>query len=377
MIFVVSHALWIARPLITRRSIAPPGKILHVVKVASPSATRRRFLRTLATGTASLAFTGCWASGGLSDRYRNVEGGYLSDLRIETVVEGSGVFLEGPAVDRRGIVYFTDIPGSRILRWDPRRKELSVFRADSNKANGLLFDEMGRLLVCEGSTGRITRTNFETGETVVVADAHAGHPLEPVNDLSIDSRSRIYFTSRPSGEVPERAGVYVNAVYRVDPDGRVHQLLAPPAVEMPNGIVVSPDETRLYLIEAHGGAGRARHIKAFDLTDRGTLQNGRVLFDFYPGRSGDGMCIDAEGNLYVAAGLHARRGSSETLDTPPGVHVISPGGELLNYLETPEDTITNCTFGGDDLRTLYITAGRQLLSARSRIPGHGRYRPER
>ena len=88
------------------------------------------------------------------------------------------------------------------------------------------------------------------------------------------------------------------------------------------------------------------------------------------------MAIDAEGNLYVAAGLHRRRGTSETLDTLPGIHVISPQGRLLAFVETPEDAITNCTFGGEDLRTLYVTCGKLLLSMRTRIPGKPAYRPE-
>ena len=107
----------------------------------------------------------------------------------------------------------------------------------------------------------------------------------------------------------------------------------------------------------------------------GTTGREWLVYDFYPGRSGDGMCIDAEGNLYVAAGLHRRRGSSETLDTRPGIHVISPKGKLVAFLETPEDTITNCTFGGPDLRTLYVTCGKLLLSVRTRIPGKAAYQP--
>ena len=106
------------------------------------------------------------------------------------------------------------------------------------------------------------------------------------------------------------------------------------------------------------------------------MANERTLYDFYPGRSGDGMCIDAEGNLYVAAGLHRRRGTSETLDTRPGIHVISPAGTLLAFIETPEDTLTNCTFGGPGLRTLYIACGKVLLSLRTRIPGKPAYRPD-
>jgi gluconolactonase len=101
-----------------------------------------------------------------------------------------------------------------------------------------------------------------------------------------------------------------------------------------------------------------------------------VLIDFYPGRSGDGMCIDEEGNLYVAAGLHKTRNTSETLDTKPGIHVISPEGKLLAYRETPEDTITNCTFGGEDLKTLYVTCGSLWLSIPTKIAGKASYKPQ-
>ncbi|WP_373516439.1 SMP-30/gluconolactonase/LRE family protein [Pricia sp.] len=146
---------------------------------------------------------------------------------------------------------------------------------------------------------------------------------------------------------------------------------------MPNGIVVSPDQETLYLIEAHPDADRARKILAFDLHEDGSISNSRTLFDFYPGRSGDGMCIDVKGNLYVAAGLHAERGTSEALDTRPGIHVISPDGKLLAYAKTPEGTVTNCTFGGKDLKTLYVTDGAYLLSIRTKIPGKTSYMPER
>jgi gluconolactonase len=143
---------------------------------------------------------------------------------------------------------------------------------------------------------------------------------------------------------------------------------------MPNGIVTSPDNKTLYIIESHPDAKHHRDIRAFDL-EGGKLSGERVLIDFYPGRSGDGMRVDAEGNLYVAAGLHKTRGTSETLDTRPGIHVISPQGKLLAFRETPEDTITNCAFGGEDLRTLYVTCGTLLLAIRTEIAGKASYRP--
>ena len=300
---------------------------------------------------------------------------YLGRVQILATVEDEEVFTEGPAAARDGVVYFTNVPMSKILQYEPETGELSVFRDATNKTNGLYFDPDGNLLCCEGEAGRVTRQDMSSGEIEVIADEYNGFPFAAPNDLCQDSKGRIYFTSRPGVEDPEKGNP--NAVYRIDPDGRVAQLLKWPQIHMPNGIVISPDETTLYLIEAHPDADHHRDIRAYDLHKDGTLSHERVLIDFYPGRSGDGMCIDAEGNLYVAAGLHNTRETSETLDTRPGIHVISPEGKLLAFRETPEDTITNCTFGGDDLKTLYVACGTKLLSIRTAIPGKATYRPRR
>ena len=146
----------------------------------------------------------------------------------------------------------------------------------------------------------------------------------------------------------------------------------PPEIERPNGIVISPDDKTLYLIEAHIAEGGARMIRAYDLQPNGTVTNMRVFYNFYPGRSGDGMTVDSEGNLYVAAGLNLSRGTAETMDTKPGIHVISPEGKLLHYIPILEDLITNCAFGGPDMQTLYVTAGKTLFRVRTQIPGTGR-----
>ncbi|MHC4402813.1 MAG: SMP-30/gluconolactonase/LRE family protein [Planctomycetota bacterium] len=307
-----------------------------------------------------------------SDRYAGLHGErYFAqpEVRRETDV----AFLEGPACDRQGNVFFTNVPAERILRWDPAARKLSVFRHPSNAANGLAFDRRGRLLACEGGAGRVTRTDLETGQIEVLIDQYQGKPVGKPNDLALDAKGRIYFTSRFGGNLEPGQ---VNGVYRIDPDGRSERILATPEVDMPNGIVTSPDDRALYLIDADGRQSRARRIRAYALKPDGTVAGERLLFDFYPGRSGDGMAIDAEGNLYVAAGLHRRRGSSETLDTRPGIHVISPSGKLLAFVETPEDTVTNCTFGGLDLKILYVTCGKKLLSIRTRIPGKPLYRPQ-
>jgi gluconolactonase len=292
-----------------------------------------------------------------------------SEVQGETDV----AFLEGPAVDRAANVFFTNYTLDQILKWEPATKKLSVFRSPCGHANGLLFDRQGRLVACE-TDGRVTRTDMRTGEITVLCDQYRGYPLGAPNDVCADERGRLYFTSR----LPNRdlAQGNVNAVYRIDPDGRVEQVLAWPQIDMPNGIITSPDDKLLYLVDSDGTEKGARRIRRYALRDDVMVADERTLYDFFPGRSGDGMEIDAEGNLYVAAGLHRRRGTSETLDTRPGIHVISPEGKLLAFVETTEDTITNCAFGGADLRTMYITCGKRLFSLPTKIPGKASYRPE-
>ena len=290
----------------------------------------------------------------------------------EVAVATTVAFTEGPTVAEDGTVYFTDLGNNRIMRLSTDG-QLSTYRQPSHRANGLIFDSEWRLLACESGDGgtilpRVTRTNMETGEIEVIADAFEGKQLHSPNDLSFDGQGRIYFTDRPGPNPrPEQTGVH--GVYRIDPDGTVARILTEPEVMRPNGIVISPDDRTLYVIETEQSEGGPRMIRAYDLGDEGTASNMRVFHDFYPGRSGDGMTIDSEGNLYVAAGLNRRRGTTETLDTVAGIHVFSPDGELLEHIPIPEDSITNAAFGGPDLRTLYITAGKTLFSVRTDITG--------
>ena len=287
-------------------------------------------------------------------------------------VAATVAFTEGPTVAEDGTVFFTDLDNNRIMRMSTDG-ELSTFRQPSNAANGLIFDSEWRLLACEGGDGetalpRVTRTNVETGEIEVLADHYEGKELHRPNDLTFDGYGRVYFTDRPEpNSRPEQTGVH--GVYRVDPDGSITRILTEPEVIRPNGIVISPDDATLYLLETEQSAAGPRLIRAYDLSDEGTVSNMRVFHDFHPGRSGDGMTIDSAGNLYVAAGLNRLRGTSETLDTVAGVHVFSPDGVLLEHIPIPEDTITNAAFGGPDLRTLYVTAGKTLFSFRTDVEG--------
>ncbi len=309
-----------------------------------------------------------------ADRYADLPtADHLGAWRLEVTVTGEKIFTEGPAVDAAGNVFFTNT--GEILKWEPTVKRLSVFRKPSNGANGLAFDRQGRLLACEaadGTNGRVTRTDLKSGALTVLCDRFNGFPLGAPNDVCVDAAGRVFFTSRLANTTPATGNV--NAVYRIDPNGRVARVVAAPAIDMPNGLAVAPDNRTFYLIDADGRAHRARNIRAYDLGPDGSLANPRVLHDFYPGRSGDGMRVDAAGNLYVAAGLHRTRGTSETLATRPGIHVLTPQGRLVAFVETPEDTLTNCAFGGRDGRTLYVTCGKLLLSLPTRQPGSPLYR---
>jgi gluconolactonase len=158
-------------------------------------------------------------------------------------------------------------------------------------------------------------------------------------------------------------------VYRIDTNGRLARILAPPEIEHPNGIQVSPDDKTLYVAEASGAVGGARMIRSYDLQSDGTVRNMKIVYNgFYPGRGADGMSIDTEGNLYVSAGQIHRHGTAETLDVKPGVYIISPQGKLLKFISIPEDGITNNAFGGADMKTLYITAGKTLYKYEPQSP---------
>jgi len=277
-------------------------------------------------------------------------------------------FTEGPTVDRDGNVYFSEMVWQRIMKLSANG-ELSTFREHSNNANGLLIDPQGRLVACEGAesqrTGRlvkfkpqITRTDVRTGKVEVLADNYRGTPFVGPNDVTIDGKGRLYFTDLTGG-----------AVYRIDGPGQLARILAAPDIQRPNGIQISPDDKRLYLVEANGAEGGARMIRAYDLRSDGTVGNMRVHYNFYPGRSADGMSIDVQGNLYASAGMNQLRGTSETLDTKTGVYVISPEGTLLKFIPIPEDFITNNAFGGPDMKTLYVTAGKTLYKVRTEIAG--------
>lgn len=287
---------------------------------------------------------------------------------------------EGPAWHApSGSLYFTG--GGRITRLDSNGVA-SAFRAEAGGANGLLFDPQGRLVACEAARRRVTRTEAD-GSLTVLADGYEGRRFNTPNDLAIDSRGRIYFTDprygpRDDMEQRDAAGALVEGVYRIDAPGRVTRVLGR-EVDRPNGILVSPDDRHLFVADNNNNTvGGARKLWRFDLDAEGRVdaKSRRLLFDWKTSRGPDGLKMDTRNRLYVAAGLNVANPPYETVEPHrAGIYILSTEGALLDFVPVPRDEVTNCAFGGPDLRTLYITAGGTLWRIGVDAPGRISFPP--
>lgn len=288
-------------------------------------------------------------------------------------------FLEGPAVDKDGTVYFSDIQGNRILKMEPAGA-VTTFRADSGRTNGNTFDAQGRLISCEGSENgpggrrRVVRTDLKTSQVEVLTERYEGKRYNSPNDVVVDPAGRIWFTDplyAPDRSIMEHTH---EAVYRIDAGGQVTRVITQPAIGRPNGLAVTPDGKTLYVIDSNyiNPTGN-RKIWAFDVAADGSVSKQRQVYDFGRGRGGDGMRLDSQGNLWVAAGVLAPRTANESADVPTGVYVISPRGEVLGRIPIPEDVITNLAFGGPEKKTLYVTAGKMLYKIPTAVSGYSLY----
>jgi gluconolactonase len=296
-----------------------------------------------------------------------------------------GGLTEGPAAAPDGRIYFSDIPfgadRGMILRFDPKTKQTTVFTDDSGKSNGLKFDAHGGLVACQGSDGggrRVARFNVKTGTRTTLADRFHGKRFNAPNDLAIDRQGRIYFSDpRYLGDEPRE--LEYRAVYRIDTDGTVVEITHD--CEKPNGVALSPDQRTLYVNDHNNGTDRidpkspppkkgAMKVYAFPLGADG-LVNGprRTLVDFGAEDGGDGLCVDARGNLYIAARSRRR----------PGILVTDPTGKEVAFLptgpsqpdaRTPVGLPSNVCFGvGAERSTLYATVDTSLWRIRLKANG--------
>ena len=269
----------------------------------------------------------------------------------ELEVLGSGYeAAEGPLWYPEGYLLFSEIFNSRRLKWAPG-SGVTVVQEATNRGNGLTRDLQGRLIVCESGSRRMTRVEPDGSITVVAAryqDTRLNHP----NDVVVKSDGSIYFTDPGGPDVD--LDMDFSGVYRVSPDLGTLTLMVKDFI-LPNGLCFSPDESVLYINDT-----KRMHVRAFDLQPNGTLAlaSDRVFLKMEGDRPGtpDGMKVDVEGNLYCTG--------------PGGVWVLDPSGKHLGTILTDEPRqTTNCAWGGDDWRTLYITTYGRLARIQLKIPG--------
>ncbi|MCE9561303.1 MAG: SMP-30/gluconolactonase/LRE family protein [Planctomycetes bacterium] len=284
--------------------------------------------------------------------------------------EGAGG--EGPAWDPKlGVL----TSGSKGIHQLTPSGEKKIFREKAG-TNGLLFDRDGNIVCCEPVSRSVSRITPD-GKRTVLTDSFGGKKYNQPNDLTIDSKNRIYFSDpryggREDMQQKDADGKTIEGVYRIDTDGKVSRVIGR-EVERANGVLVSADDKYLFVADNNNDTGGARKLWRFDLKADGTVdaKSQKLLHDWGNGRGPDGLKQDSKGRLYVAGGLNKPNPPAEpATDVKGGVYVIDPeSGKLLAFVGVPTDEVTNCAFGGDDLKTLYITGGGTLYSIRTTTPG--------
>ncbi len=257
-----------------------------------------------------------------------VSGPIVEDGAELEKIKGGFEFTEGPAYDGKKRVLFTDIPANRIYQFHYGSGTVSVFREDTGGANGLMFDQQGRLVMCQGRKRQVTRLEPD-GSVTVLADRWNGTKLNSPNDLVIRENGGIFFTDPRYGNRSSME-MDVEGVYYL-PAGSDGLRRVIDDLTRPNGLMLSRDGNTLYV--ADPGEGQTW---AYDVASDGSLSDKRLFTD----TGSDGMTIDDQGNVYL---------------TTENVEVFSPDGERIDTIEVPENT-SNITFGPPDGGTLYITA---------------------
>ncbi|MFL2760099.1 MAG: SMP-30/gluconolactonase/LRE family protein [Dehalococcoidia bacterium] len=267
---------------------------------------------------------------------------------------------EGPAWDGEALL-FTHIPDSKIYKFDPNTSTTKVFRENTNCANGLMFDRNGNLYACEGGARRVVRYDGESTE--ILADSYQGNKLNIPNDLAIDPEGRIWFTDPffegaggPWSEDRSNKELDHDSVYRIDmKDGKSTGVTrVTEDTTRPNGLLFSLDFKTLYVAQSGRLPEEKRQLRAYPVNSDGSLGTHEVIHDFGEHRGIDGMVLDVEGNIVATAGYKAG-------GPGPMIYVFSASGEVLETHPTPFDRPTNCSFGGEDLSTLYVTTGDGFL----------------
>lgn len=301
--------------------------------------------------TFGIVFVGCLSTSPAAGGEQTAEAipGIGPTGPIQKLVGDLG-FTEGPAADRSGNLFFTDIPNNRIYRVDANQK-LSVFRDPSGHANGLMFLATGELAACE-MNGQVVALAPDGKTARPLATRHDGKRFNAPNDLVVDKSGGVYFTD-PHYRAPEPLPQGTTAVYYVPQGGEPRRLIDD--LKAPNGVILSPDEQTLYVIPT-----LQEEMMAYPVQEPGRLGPGRVFCRLVQpegrtGTGGDGLTVDTQGNLYITSAL--------------GLQVFDPRGQLRGIIQFPEQP-ANVTFGGPDRRTLYVTARTSVYTAPMEAQGH-------
>jgi len=267
------------------------------------------------------------------------------DAKVEKLAD-SFRFTEGPIADKDGNVYFTDQPNDKIMIWsvDGKLSEFGKF----GRANGMFFDNEGRLITCSDMDNQLWSVNMDGTYTVLVAD-FGGKRLNGPNDVWVNPKTGgMYFTD-PLYKRPywtrdpemQQEGEYV---YYLNPD-RKTLAKADTDLKKPNGIIGSPDGKLLYVADI----GDSKTY-VYDIQPDGSLANRKLFCTM----GSDGMTIDNQGNIYL---------------TGKGVTVFNAKGEQIEHIPIEAGWTANVCFGGKDMKTLFITASQFLYSLRMNVTG--------
>ncbi len=278
--------------------------------------------------------------------------------QLQVAYEEKNRFFEGPAWDAKtNRLYFTahasgDKP-FQILRLTPaQNNKVEIWKAKTEGINGMFLSKTKGLLGAQGTSKLPAIVAMALGETApenpqVLAQASEANPMSQTNDLCPDERGGIYFTC------PDFDRKTDSRVYYIQPDGQLKMLIS--NLKLPNGIQISRDGRTLYVADSF-----EKRIYAYPIGENGGIDGGKVRIFFDPATPNqndpDGMTIDNDGNLYCAM-----RG---------GIWCASPEGKTLGFVPIPE-FVSNVTFGGPDLKTLYMTTGGKLYSLQMTAQGVG------
>ena len=272
-----------------------------------------------------------------------------AQIKFEKVLDGLH-FPEGPAWDGDGSLYVSSCYGGYITKITGN--ESSKFVDSSNttnfkQTNGLTVYKDGNIYACDYGLGAILKIS-PNGEPEVFINGFEGNRFNRPNDLAFDAAGNLYFTDPKSYGKDKLDG----RVFKINIESKEVNLLED-SLAFPNGIAFSLDRKKLFVCES-----AQNRILVFKIDEDGSISNKKVFVEM-PGGDPDGLAFDSEGNLFAA---HFGGGA---------IYVFSPDGKLKNKFTTPGLKPSNVEFGGDDMKTLYITEDEtnSVYSLRVETPG--------